>query len=182
MSHSIERTLVMDILPQIIFDKAELFIKSVTEEATTWSILYQPLLLETWLAMLALALIISCLLTCIEWLFQQDENGSLLLGYFGNLWLALIANFGGKPANSKGLKQTSYRLVLFLCLLLGTLMWMYYRSSLTSELSIIKPNLPFSDLYGLHKRSDYRFIVPVNDSILAQVVFMDAKPDSIYGK
>lgn len=186
MSHSIERLQAMDLMPQIIFDKAELFIKSVTDEAISWTILVQPLLLETWLAMLAMALIISCLLTCIEWLFQQQQqNGipsspGLLLGYFGNLWLALTANFGGKP--NKLFEQTSHKLVMFLCLLLGSLIWMFYRSSLTSELSIIKTKLPFTDLYSLHSRSDYRFIVPENDSILAQVVFMNAKPDSIYGK
>ena len=73
--------------------------------------------------------------------------------YFKNLWIAVKANAGGKP--SKIEKNTTYQIVLFHCLLVGSVIWMAYRASFTSELSVRKLKLPFNDLESLSK-SNYK--------------------------
>jgi hypothetical protein len=47
------------------------------------------------------------------------------------------------------------QLLLFICLLSGTIIWIAYRGSLTSELSVIEKEIPFNDLESLSK-SDYK--------------------------
>ena len=78
----------------------------------------------------------------------MNANQDLCINhYLKNLWVALKANAGGKPNSMK--KNTSYRIVLFDCLLVGSVVWMAYRASFTSELSVVKLNLPFNDLESL---------------------------------
>jgi hypothetical protein len=66
-----------------------------------------------------------------------------------------MANFGGKPVPSKFDTIQSYRFVIFTSLLAGTVVWISYRASLTSELSEAKKKLPFNDLESL-SNTDYR--------------------------
>jgi hypothetical protein len=82
--------------------------------------------------------------------------GSQGLEYFPSvLWSCLMANFGGKPGLSKLDTIQSYRFVIFTSLLTGTVVWISYRASLTSELSVAKTKLPFNDLESL-SRTDYK--------------------------
>ena len=71
----------------------------------------------------------------------------LMADYAGNFWLALKANLGGKPSSSP--KSATHRITLFICLLAGSVIWMAYRASFTSELSVVKLDLPFIDLESL---------------------------------
>jgi hypothetical protein len=66
-----------------------------------------------------------------------------------------MANFGGNPVPSKLDTIQSYRFVIFTSLLAGTVVWISYRASLTSELSEAKKKLPFNDLESL-SNTDYR--------------------------
>ena len=65
----------------------------------------------------------------------------------------LKANVGGD--HSPGQTNTVYKIVLFDCLLVGSIVWMAYQGSLTSELTIVKLKLPFIDPETLYK-SDYK--------------------------
>ena len=67
--------------------------------------------------------------------------------------LPLKSNAGGE--HSPGHNSTIYDIVLFDCLLVGSIVWMAYQASLTSELSVIKLKLPFIDPETLY-RSDYK--------------------------
>ena len=73
----------------------------------------------------------------------------LMADYAGNFWLALKANLGGKPSSSP--KSATHRITLFICLLGGSVIWMAYRASFTSELSVIHLKLPFNDLESLYQ-------------------------------
>ena len=73
--------------------------------------------------------------------------------YWKNLWIAMKANAGGRPCVVH--KNPAFQMVLFVCLLAGVIIWVAYRASFTSGLSVIKLNLPFNDLESLSK-SDFK--------------------------
>jgi hypothetical protein len=68
--------------------------------------------------------------------------------------MVFSANFGGHNVaqfSNKYQPSSSYQITVFFLLLGGSIIWISYRAFLTSELSIIKKKVPFSDLEGLHK-------------------------------
>ena len=88
----------------------------------------------------------------IERIFGPSKDYDFFMNhYLTNLWVAFKANAGGKPSSIK--KTASYKIVLFDCLLVGSVVWMAYRASFTSELSVKKLKLPFNDLESLSKTS-----------------------------
>jgi hypothetical protein len=89
-----------------------------------------------------------------------------------------MANFGGKPVPSKFDTIQSYRFVIFTSLLAGTVVWISYRASLTSELSAAKKKLPFNDLESL-SNTDYR-LTTLQAGTAYHVLFNKASPGSIY--
>ena len=84
---------------------------------------------------------------------MTKNQGFFLYDYLDNLWVAVKANFGGKP--NLLAKSNTKQIVVFTWLLVGSIVWMAYRASFTSVLSIIKLQLPFNDLESLSK-SDYK--------------------------
>jgi hypothetical protein len=151
MAQTVPRALALDLLPTITNAKAEIFIKPIEDEALSWTAYINPFSNEMWLVLFLVSLVISFFLTLIEKLFCSKDQRFLPVDYLTNLWVAIKANAGGKP--SKLQKNTVHRIVLFDCLLVGSVIWMAYRASFTSELSVTKLKLPFKDLESLSKTS-----------------------------
>ena len=138
----------------IYSEKAELFIGNMDEEEISWTTFLNPFSVRLWITLIGMAFVISSTITCIESIYSPKETYAwFFLNYLGNLWFALKANIGGKPSTVQ--PNYAHRIVLFYCLLAGSIVWMAYRASLTGELSIIKQNLPFNDMESLLK-SDYK--------------------------
>ena len=145
-----ERGQALDLLPAIGESKPEIFIKSIDDMAISWSAFLNPFSHDTWIVLLFVAAITSCFFTLIERIFCPSKDVDVFVNhYLRNLWVAFKANAGGKPSSIK--KNTSYKIVLFDCLLVGSVVWMAYRASFTSELSVVKLKLPFNDLESLLK-------------------------------
>ena len=53
--------------------------------------------------------------------------------------------------------KQSYRSVVFISLLCGTVIWICYRAHLTAELSVTQKDYPFTDLETL-SRTSWRFV------------------------
>ena len=68
---------------------------------------------------------------------------------------SLLSNFGSSHFNSKIDKVNSYKLVIFIALLSGIVIWGYYQASLTSGLAIELKRYPFSDLHSF-SQTNYR--------------------------
>ena len=155
MTHTPSRCQALKCMPAIDNAKAELFIKSLEGQAISWSTFSNPFYIDMWITILAVAVIIAGILTFIEKLHGGPTSGKSICfaDYLKNLWVALKSNFGGEP--SSVIKSVIYDIVLFDCLLVGSVVWMAYQASLTSELSVIKLKLPFIDLETLYK-SDYK--------------------------
>ncbi len=67
-----------------------------------------------------------------------------MITFVGWFWMTFSANFGGKPKNPLPKKVASNRVILFTCLIVGTVIWIGYRASLTSELSVTEISYPFN--------------------------------------
>ena len=155
MTQTTSRCQALTCMPATDNAKAELFIKSSEEQAISWSTFSNPFYIDMWLMILAVAVIIAGILTFIEKIYGGLTKGKSLCfaDYLKNLWVALKSNFGAE--HSSLIKSVIYDIVLFDCLLVGSIVWMAYQASLTSELSVIKLKLPFIDLETLYK-SDYK--------------------------
>ena len=153
-THTPERGQALDLLPAIGESKPEIFIKSIDDMAISWSAFLNPFSRDMWMMLVFVAAIISCFFTVIERIFGPPKGYDFFVNhYLTNLWVAFKANAGGKPNSIK--KIASYKIVLFDCLLVGSVVWMAYRASFTSELSIVKLKLPFNDLESL-LRTDFK--------------------------
>ena len=153
MAQTVPRALALALLPAIGSEKAEVFIKPIEDEALSWNAYLNPFSNEMWLVIFLVSVVISLFLTLIEKWFCIKDQESTPMNYLTNLWVALKANAGGKP--SKLQKNTIHQIVLFDCLLVGSVIWMAYKASFTSELSVTKLKLPFNDLESLSK-TDYK--------------------------
>ena len=154
MGQTIPRIQALDILTSIIPYNAELFIKKVVDQEISWTVYLKPISTKLWIMLVFIALVIAIFLTIIEkWINKTQSHKLLFKNLLMNLWIALKANFGGKPGSI--INNNAYQIVIFSCLLVGSIFWMAYRASLTSELAVVKLKLPFDDLESLLV-SDYR--------------------------
>ena len=158
MRYNIPRMEAFDMLPPIMPYYADLVIKKLDEEEIAWRAYFNPLATDIWITILFVAILISVFLTVVEgYLMMKSNNQSLKISpllLLTNFWVALKANFGGKPAIFK--KNDINQITLFTCLLVGSTIWIGYRASLISEFSAIKLKEPFNDLESLLS-SDYRY-------------------------
>ena len=130
-----------------------IMIKPTDDRLTSWTLFLNPLSSGVWIVLIIVVALISLIFTGIEVLFDLTNEKFYLLVYLKNLWIGLKANFGGKPSSIH--KINVYQIVLFTSLLVGSLIWISYRASFTSELSVVKTKLPFDDLETLFT-SDYK--------------------------
>ena len=146
MFQSHDRVGATDILPHLAMEKAEIFIKKM-DETIHWQIFVDSLSTNSWLLIIIVAMIISLLLSLVDGSLNVQEKVYILPSYLGKLWIAIKANFGGNP----GLVSTrnSYRIIIFDCLLVGSIVWMAYKASLTSKLAVVQQEYPFKNLQDL---------------------------------
>ena len=118
----------------------------------SWTTYINMFTIELWGTLILVAMIISCFLTSIEKTFDVKDQFSFV-NYLENLWLAFKANFGGKPSSIH--QSSSYKISIFSCLLVGSIVWIAYRAEIISQLSVLKVKMPFDNLEDLSK-SNYR--------------------------
>ena len=94
------------------------------------------------------------------------------------IWTSFIANFGGKPSATSIDSKKSYKVTVTTSLLSGLIIWIAYRSFLTSELSVVREKLPFEDLEGL-ANTNWKLTLPSRTSTTSQQ-FIDPLPNSVY--
>ena len=140
-------------MPPIDKSSFNLFIK-LEDENVSWKLFLDPISTKSCLIIIIISATISCAILLIERLhFGTVNQNHIVLRYLENFWVAIKANLGGKPSSI--LNINSYKTVLFFCLLGGSIVWMHYRASFTSHLSIAKFKLPFKDLESF-SQSDYK--------------------------
>lgn len=108
-------------------------------------LLLQPFSDIVWICILATAG-----MTIIVKLLILNKKVNLI----GILWDTCMANLGGN-FDQYQTGRNSYKMLIFLSLFGGNLVWMGYQASLTVDLSVSEPKLPFYDFEGL-LRSDWK--------------------------
>ena len=103
-----------------------------------------PISTKSWMVILVISATVSSVLFLTERLnFGGVNQNCFVIQYLEFFWVAIKANLGGKPSSKVNIN--SYKTVLFFCLLGGSIVWMHYRASFTSHLSIAQFKLPFND-------------------------------------
>ena len=134
--------LALDILPTIIGAHAELFIKTEMPEAFSWTVFLEPFSIQLWYMLIFSSLFCTFALT-----FGGKECLNPLNSYIRNLEMVIKSYFG--TISYVVYKNGLYQSIIFCLLLKGSLIWMFYRGSLTSKLSMYQQKLPFRDLETL---------------------------------
>ena len=70
-------------------------------------------------------------------------------------WTSFIVYFGGKPTNTAIDSKRPYKILIFSSLLGGVIIWIYFRSRLTAELSVVLKKYPFNDMESFSE-TDWR--------------------------
>ena len=108
-------------------------------ESFDMRLLFNPFTNLLWLCLLTTTVMI----TIAKFLILNRKVNSI-----GIFWESFAANFGGSFDDTLT-KKKPYKMLLFLTLFNGNVIWMGYQASLTVDLSISEPKLPFNDLEGL---------------------------------
>ena len=153
MTLTAERCQVLSCLPGTSNQKNSLYIKSIEEQATSWTTFIHPFSADLWFTIIIVALIMAGFLTCIGQFFSKSDQTYCFKEYPKNVWMSVKTNFGGEPVLLH--ENAVFKIILFSCSLVGVIIWGAYQASLTSELSVIKLKLPFIDLETLYE-SDYK--------------------------
>ena len=153
LTHTVERCQVLSCLPATYNQKISLYLKSIEDQATSWTTFTDPFSRDLWLMIIIVALIMAGFFTCVGQFFSKSDKTFCFKEYCKYVWVSIKANFGGELVLLQD--NAVVKIILFSCSLVGVIIWGAYQASLTSELSIIKLKLPFIDLETLLK-SDYK--------------------------
>jgi hypothetical protein len=153
-----ERFQVLDYLTPMTETKMTIIINKDTPELHSWTMFMKPLSWLLWVAVLCNSIAYSVTLIFMQNL--KNNKHSTLAGYLGEVpktwWCVFITSFG-KSLNLETQRSTgSWRLLIFLTCLSGNIIFMAYKASLTTQLSLRFPHLPFHNLEQLSE-TDYRF-------------------------
>ena len=156
-AQSNERGYVLDILPTIERLQAELFVRETEEleEKYNWTLYLHPFSQNTWLLIFLTGVIVSICITYAErFTSPKGQKQSFAVSSFENMAIILKGTFGGGTRKLFEIKNVG-KWILYSSLLMGTILWMSYKASFTSELSIFHEKMAFYDLFSLLK-TDYR--------------------------
>lgn len=88
--------------------------------------------------------------------------------WLGHSWLIFCSYLGRKPPSVPFERRFPLRVLLFAIFLAGNVIFMSYRASLTSELSVRDSRMPFKDLEGL-LATDYDLVIKSSGFIANQI-------------
>ena len=102
---------------------------------------------ELWVMILATTLLIAMIKSCIMILFSSIKVAQ----FFGFVWTSLIAYFGAEPSETTIDEKKSYKAIMILSLLGGSVIWIGFNASLTSALAIVVTKMPFNNFESFSK-------------------------------
>ena len=171
MSITLAREPFVGVLPPLSKTLPAIFIKRQLEEEFELLTFLKPFTISLWCVIFGSAMVFAAILhfkkypNCIKVRTQNSkflyypmttslsiQLASNVMNFVGWFWINLMSNFGGN-ANIKMIStywsMTSNRCIIFTCLMSGTIMWMAYRASLTTELTTVTMKYPFNSLETL---------------------------------
>ena len=79
-----------------------------------------------------------------------------LLNFLGFVWTSFIAHLGSKPKETLIDSKKSYKVLVFISLVSGMVVWIAYKSFLKAEFAVSLKKHPFNDMESLSK-TDWRY-------------------------
>ena len=145
---NLKRALYIDYLPPPIQQIAAVYTPSLDEkESLDFMLFISPLTINVWIIVCIISILKAVLKSFIFYYYSSFH----ISDFCPAIWTSFIAFFGGKPTAKSFDSETAYKIVVFISLFSGSLVWIFYRSYLTSALSITRLELPFTDMKSFSK-------------------------------
>ena len=172
-----ERHLVMDFLVPVAPADLGVFTKKRTlAVGLDFDVFIKPFDKWTWFAVLSSSFVTSLLIVAIKKYF--DDDGISLFKSLDVFATTLQSHCGSPNLESFGSKRVSMKIIIFISLLMGNIVWMSYNGALLSELIHIRDIKPFYDwetfVHSLHTLNTD----PKGYSTGS--LFAESKPNTIY--
>ena len=150
LTYTLERGLVVKYLPAMGMETFAIVIKKNMIEEMSWRTYFFPFTINVWYAVVLVSIIVFAAYEMVDLFLSMQTplpmEKNMLVKIVGDYWMLLMCclskNFAVPGPNSK----LFYRIFYFVMFFCGSVMFMCYRSSLTSELSVTREILPFTNL------------------------------------
>ena len=150
----LERGLYIDYLPPVRRIRAAIYtVTANLDESIDFKLLISPFTTNVWV-LICIISFLTAILKSFIFCYYDSIN---VLDFLSAIWTSFIAYFGGKPTTKSCDTQIPYKIIVFTSLFCGSLIWISYRSNITSKLSITKKELPFIDMKSFSK-TNWRYI------------------------
>ena len=157
MSMLSERTFAIDYLQVMTASKVAFFVvkEDLTEELD-WTPLINPFEIHVWITIGSMTILIS-----ISWVVL-NRNSNVI----ETIPKVFLLHFGGRFSGWQNSSQATFIITV---LLMGTIIWSYYRCQLTSEFSIRIQSNPFNTIEDLSK-SNYKILTTPEGNPTSKII------------
>ena len=153
-----DRAEVIDYLIPVGKSFNALFIRNDLSAVTHWNIFVEPFSRSLWAFLFVVIAVNTAVIRTLQlWYWKRLDCGlGTALSTMELSWTLFSFNFGKPPPQNTGLMSyLPLKIFAFCSLLVGSVIFMSYRASLTSELSTVTYRLPFESLEEFLS-SDYK--------------------------
>ncbi|TRY78277.1 hypothetical protein TCAL_08764, partial [Tigriopus californicus] len=183
-----ERYHVVDYLHPLGTETYAIYIGNPKSESADWRLYSVPFSFELWGFLLSAAFALALTIHIMEFLYVSHDQVDLPQpGSFEGLkevfqivpsaWMVFGSYFGRKPQETNSIKKyAGVKIMVFSILLTGNVVFMSYRASITSELSVWELRLPFRNLWELLQSN---FKLMTTEGGIIQASFINAEESNI---
>ena len=167
LTHTEERSQVLDFTSAMGGETYTIYVDKRYLKEHAWATYVNPLSQEAWIGLIVNSFLVLFAYKLLERHFMKRNKGKgedyrghhplkPYLDVVSDFWMMCLSYFGWKPRKVKPVMQdSSVRFLLFCTFFAGNMVFMAYRASLTSNLSVKRYKQPFHDLESF-QRSHYR--------------------------
>ena len=155
------RAKVIHFLPPLGEETFGFYVQAANDNGMSWDVFVQPFHGNLWFSMLLFSAICSTLLLITISLLKEEASVRHFLKNLAHLEIFFIASYFGKAIkiSSTGKKfNLFYKATLFSISASGLIIFIAYKASLTSELSVRNIKLPFNSIDGLAAAKNMKLI------------------------
>ena len=144
--------------------KLGLVIRDPNQESLTWLTFASSFQIEAWFVIFIMTFLVTMFMRIYSNVKQRQTVFEFVKFWSENFSFAFAANFGGRFAADRVGQSHKERVFIFVVLFFGSIVFMAYRASLTSHLSVVKYRLPFNSLESLYEDTYYTITTTGNSS------------------
>ena len=151
----------LDFVLPLGYDNGALFVGEVEREEIVTDSFLVPFATDLWLCLLLVGLTIT-FLAMVQRVYDKGPSWQILSFTGGVLWVTLTVYFSKRIERFP--KEVVWKGTLLGTLFVGNFVFIAYRASLTSSLSVPPTNLPFTNFGELYARGDYDLVTLRGDA------------------